>query len=82
MTDLTNRLPADVARCAGDRSDGQWREGCEECLRRTSPPADPERFWTMTPPVLVVFECAARIAPPRINAELSGPQRPARKDEK
>ena len=61
-------LPADVDRCPGDQADGQWRDGCEDCLRRTSPPADPERVWRMTPPAIVVFECEARIAPPRINA--------------
>ena len=59
----TTWLPADVARCDGSQDEGQWREGCEDCLRRTSPPADPERVWKMEPPVLVVFECEARIAP-------------------
>lgn len=34
---LTRTLPADVARCHGVNVDGQWREGCEDCLRRTSP---------------------------------------------
>jgi hypothetical protein len=57
------RLAADVARCAGYSADGEWREGCEDCLRRTSPPADPSRVWRITPPALVVFECESRIAP-------------------
>ena len=56
-------LPADVARCPGYSADGGWREGCEDCMRRTSPPSDPQRVWTMTPPVLIVFECESRIAP-------------------
>ena len=29
-------LPYDTARCAGVQYDGEWREGCEDCLRRTS----------------------------------------------
>lgn len=33
-------LPADVARCPGYQADGEWREGCEDCMRRTSPPPD------------------------------------------
>ena len=56
-------LPADVARCHGYGSDGDWREGCDDCLRRTSPPVDPERVWRMTPPAIIVFECEYRIAP-------------------
>ena len=59
----TRKLPADVARCNGYSADGEWREGCEDCQRRTSPPADPERVRMMAPPPLVVFECEARIAP-------------------
>lgn len=30
-------LPYDTARCEGAQYDGDWREGCEDCLRRTSP---------------------------------------------
>lgn len=56
-------LPADVARCHGYGSDGDWREGCEDCLRRTSPPVDPERVWRMTPPAIIVFECEYLIEP-------------------
>lgn len=29
-------LHADVARCPGYQADGEWREGCEDCLRRTA----------------------------------------------
>lgn len=56
-------LPGDVARCPGYQADGEWRDGCEDCMRRTAPPADPDRVWWMAPPVLVVIECEARIAP-------------------
>lgn len=55
------RLAADVARCAGYRADGELREGCEDCRRRTDPPH--ERQTHMMPPHIVVFECHARIAP-------------------
>lgn len=57
------KLPADVARCAGYMADGEWREGCEDCLRRTSPPPDPDRVRMMAPSALIVFECEARIPP-------------------
>lgn len=48
-------LPGDVARCPGYQADGEWRDGCEDCLRRTSPAAAPDRVWWMAPPVLVVL---------------------------
>lgn len=52
-------LPADVARCRGYGSDAEgWREGCEQCLRRTSPPA--EHTWGqvwMEPPAIIAFWC-------------------------
>jgi hypothetical protein len=57
------QLPADLARCLGYEVDGQWREGCEDCLRRTTPPANAGRAWMMWPPAVVVFECESRIAP-------------------
>lgn len=51
-------LPADVARCLGDvAEDGHFREGCKHCLRRTSPPVDPDRVLWNTPPAIIVFEC-------------------------
>lgn len=62
-------LLADVARCPGYQSDGEWREGCADCLRRTSPPADPERVWMIVPPAVIVFECESRIGP---DARVSG----------
>lgn len=55
-------LPADIARCDGVQHEGEWREGCEDCQRRTSRPDHPRLPW-MTPPAIVVFECEARIAP-------------------
>jgi hypothetical protein len=64
MSTVRNWLPSDVARCPGYEPDpGDLREGCEDCLRRTAPPADPERVLMMSPPVIVVFECEARIPP-------------------
>lgn len=59
----THILPADVARCPGYGEPGEWREGCDDCLRRTEPPVDPERVWMMAPPAIIVFECELRIAP-------------------
>lgn len=57
-------LPADVARCPGSQPDpGDFREGCADCLRRTSPPANPERVLWMAPPPIIAFECEYRIAP-------------------
>ena len=52
-------LPYDVSRCAGVQYDGDWREGCEDCLRRTSPggPMSP----TIEAPVMIVFWCEYRI---------------------
>ena len=52
-------LPRDDSRCAGVQLDGDWREGCEDCLRRTSPGG--ER--TMEPPKMIVFWCEYRIDP-------------------
>ena len=54
-------IPYDTARCAGAQYDGEWREGCEDCLRRTSP-AGPMSPW-IDAPLLVVFECEYRIEP-------------------
>ena len=55
-------LPYDTARCAGVQYDGDWREGCDDCLRRTSP-GDPDRQAWIEAPLLVVFECEYRIGP-------------------
>jgi hypothetical protein len=57
-------LPNDVARCPGVGDDVEgFREGCDDCLRRTSPPNDPMRVWMMSPPAIIVFECEYRIDP-------------------
>ncbi len=57
-------LPADVARCAGSGSDADgWREGCEDCRRRTSPPPNPDRVLMMAAPLIVAFWCEAHIPP-------------------
>jgi len=53
-------LPYDYARCEGVRIDGIWREGCEDCQRRTSP-GRPERQACIQPPEIIVFECEYRI---------------------
>ena len=55
-------LPYDYARCAGSKHEGIWREGCEDCLRRTSP-GDPERQVWMGAPEIIVFWCEYRIEP-------------------
>ena len=39
-----------------------WREGCEDCLRRTSQ-GHPTHQVQMMPPAIIVFECEYRIAP-------------------
>jgi len=49
-------LPNDVARCAGVGSDaGGWREGCEDCARRTSPGGAYTAH--MEPPPILAFSC-------------------------
>jgi len=54
----------EVLGCPGDgySEDGRWawREGCEDCLRRTRPdPAD----GVIEPPPIIAFECELRIEP-------------------
>lgn len=57
MTDMVPRLSADIARCPGVGNDIEgWREGCDFCLRRISPPVGERQVW-MVPPAIVVFEC-------------------------
>lgn len=63
-------LPADIARCPGvgfDEPDApggiDWREGCEDCLRRTAPPHNHESGLRMIPPPIITFACEYRIAP-------------------
>ena len=60
-------LPADVARCAGSWADGDLREGCDDCQRRTANQAPGDRIVWMSPPLIVVFECEARIPPEQPN---------------
>ncbi len=55
-------LPFDIARCRGVNIDGEWREGCEDCLRRTEP-GSPERQSYIMPPKIIVFECEYRLEP-------------------
>ena len=53
-------LHADTARCPGVYAEG-WREGCEDCQRRT--PARGDRVVMMEPPPIIVDECDYRIPP-------------------
>lgn len=56
-------LPYDYARCEGVQHDGVWREGCDDCQRRTSP-GRPEGWQTwIKPPAIIVFECEFRVSP-------------------
>lgn len=54
-------LPYDVARCPGYQADGEWRDGCETCLRRTAPAGPRSPF--IEPPPIIVFECDFLIEP-------------------
>jgi len=54
-------LPNNVSRCSGVNYEGDWRDGCEDCLRRTSK-SGPRTLW-IEPPLVVVFECEYRIEP-------------------
>jgi hypothetical protein len=49
------QLPNDFARCDGYGHDGNWREGCERCLRRIAPRPNP--CVMMKPPDIIVFRC-------------------------
>lgn len=57
------KLPNDVSRCSGvgDGDEG-WREGCEDCARRTSESTSDVSVWMM-PPDIIVFSCEFRIEP-------------------
>ena len=59
------KLANDITRCdgAGSVEDGvqYWREGCETCLRRTSPRY--EFGSMMSPPAIIAFECEYMIEP-------------------
>lgn len=60
-----NTLPNDVARCdgVGFDEDGTWgwREGCENCLRRTAPRNDVNSY--IEPPAIIAFWCEFHIEP-------------------
>lgn len=63
------RLRNDIARCNGvgfedEGTDGVWiwREGCDNCLRRTAP--RPEICVMMGPPPIIAFECEYLIEAP------------------
>ena len=59
-------LPNDIARCDGDwHDDGEdsgWREGCEDCLRRTAPRQNTISIM-ISPPPIIAFECENLIEP-------------------
>lgn len=56
-------LPNDVARCAGVGDDEEgWREGCDDCARRTAESTSDVSAWMM-PPAIIAFWCEFRIAP-------------------
>ena len=56
-------LPNDIARCSGVGSDEEgWREGCEDCQRRTAESTSAV-VAHMLPPAFIVFFCESRIAP-------------------
>lgn len=65
MNQKRTTLPNDFARCNGVsfEEDGEidWREGCEDCLRRTAP--RPEIYSLIQPPPIIAFECENRIEP-------------------
>jgi len=54
-------IPYDTARCAGVQYDGIWREGCDDCLRRTSPGRD--QWQTYIAPHNGEGPCPSRIGP-------------------
>ena len=57
-----NTLPNDIARCAGVGSDEEgWREGCENCLRRTAPRKGIGPW--IAPPPIIAFWCEYHIEP-------------------
>jgi hypothetical protein len=60
-----NTLANDTARCngVGSEEDGiwYWREGCEDCLRRTAPRDGVHSF--IEPPAIIAFWCEYHIEP-------------------
>ena len=70
----------DIARCRGVQIDGAWREGCEDCLRRTAP-GHPQWQSYITPPVIIVFECEHRLEKNTVQNNAGGkPQSIAKSD--
>ena len=62
-------LPNDVARCAGVGDDEEgWREGCDDCARRTAESTSDVSAWMM-PPAIIAFWCEFRIEPNATQAE-------------
>lgn len=60
---MSQPLPADVARCPGYETDeGDLREGCADCLRRTDRTHVPQEAWVEPPPI-IAFWCELRIEP-------------------
>ena len=66
LGDRMTTLPANADRCAGmwceDSLGGEWREGCEQCVRRTAPLPESGVEW-MTPPPIIAFWCEGYIGP-------------------
>ena len=56
---MPDRTPTAIDPCPGVYAEG-WREGCEDCQRRTAPAGDRA---PMEPPALIVFECPFYIHP-------------------
>lgn len=63
-----SRLSFDFSPCSGVgfvREDDpriiDWREGCEDCLRRTTPGLD--HLYRIKPPEIIAFECEFYISP-------------------
>jgi hypothetical protein len=52
---MGTRLANDIARCDGVFEEGEWREGCEGCLRRTAP--RPEFVTMFMPPPITEVGC-------------------------
>ena len=60
---MSPALPDGVARCEGSGSDAEgWREGCEDCMRRTAP-ATEGGVPPVTPPPIIAFWCEFHIDP-------------------
>ena len=58
-----NMLPNDIARCAGIGDDTEgWREGCEDCMRRTAESNNDVNCWIVAP-AIIAFSCEFMIEP-------------------